>query len=100
MERVKNKKKIRGYILKGLTMSYCQTASVGSLQSLVLSTQLTESIDIVPYLDYLEDRGYIRIKEKETELGFVMKFIKLTSKGTDLLEGTISDAGVIIDGRG
>lgn len=96
--RIKNKKRLRGYILKALDLFYPSLTSVESLQSSMLATLLTESMDIMPYLDYLRDRGYVEIHKTTTDFGMKLTLVKLASKGVDVLEGTINDPGVILDG--
>lgn len=97
MDKAKNKKRIRGYILKALNISYPTPTLLESLQSSILSTLYAESVDILPFIEYLSDRGYIQVNKKQTDIG-KFKYVKLTSKGIDLLEGTISDLGVLLDG--
>lgn len=96
--RIKNRKRLRGYILKALNLFYPSPALVESLQTSMLATLITESLDIKPYLDYLNDRGYVEIRKSRTDFGVDLTHIKLTSKGIDVLEGTIVDPGVILDG--
>lgn len=96
--RIKNRKRLRGYILRALNLFYPSPTSVESLQSSMLATLLTESLDILPYLDYLRDRGYVDINKTTTDYGLRLTYVKLTSKGIDVLEGTICDPGVILDG--
>lgn len=98
--RTKNKKRLRGYILKALDLFYPSYTSVDSLQRSMMATQMTESLDITPSIDYLQDRGYIDVKPIETDFGIRLINIKLTSKGVDVLEGTTVDLGVILDGSG
>lgn len=97
--KVKNNKRLRGYILKALKMFYPSPTSLESLQSSMLSTMLTESLDILPYVEYLRDRGYIEVKKTQSDYGLRLTYVKLTSRGIDVLEQTIQDAGVIIDGQ-
>lgn len=97
-QRIKDRKRLRGYILKSLSILYPSPALVESVQSSVMATQISESVDIKPFLDYLEDRGYIVIRNSKADFGARLTHVKLTSKGVDLLEGTISDPGVILDG--
>jgi DNA-binding PadR family transcriptional regulator len=96
--RIKNRKRLRGYILKALHLFYPSPALVESLQTSMLATYIPESVDIKPYLHYLADRGYIEIKKTSTDFGLPLTHVKLTSRGVDVLEGTITDPGVILDG--
>lgn len=98
--RVKNNKRMRGYILKAMKICYPSPELIESLRSSMLSTQLEESLDIMPHVEYLRDRGYLEVKKTETDYGTRLTYVKLTSRGVDVLEGTISDPGVILDGSG
>lgn len=97
--KIKNNKRMRGYILKALNIFYPSPALIESLQSSMLSTLLTESLDIMPHVEYLRDRGYIEVKKTQSDYGMRLTYVILTSKGIDVLERTIQDAGVIIDGQ-
>lgn len=88
-------KAIRGHILYLLNLSHPTPTTGKVLETGMLSSMLVASPDISAYLDYLIDRGYIdRIDKPE----YGLRYYKLTSRGIDLLEGTITDNGVLLNG--
>lgn len=94
--KAKNRKLVRGYILKTLNISYPRPTLVDSLQTSLIGVPFVDCTDIKPYLEYLQDRGYIKISQYVTDIGLKLDHVKLTSDGVDLLEGTTSDPGVIL----
>lgn len=85
---------MRGVIMRRLGDCYPSPTMVESLRNGLLGHELMPSGDISAYLEYLDDRGYISIQDTGEKFGAPIRYIKLTSKGIDLLEGTISDPGV------
>lgn len=88
-------KHIRGHILYLLMLSHPTPTTGKVLETGMLSSLLVVNPDISAYLDYLIDRGYV---EKTKKPEYSLTYYKLTSKGIDLMEGTIQDPGVILNG--
>ena len=88
-------KAIRGHILYLLNLSHPTPTTGKVLETGMLSSMLVTSPDIGAYLDYLIDRGYIERTDKPE---YNITYYTLTSEGIDLMEGTITDNGVILNG--
>lgn len=96
MMEVQRNRQVRGQILMTLELSHPMATPQASVASALISALMIQSPDITPYVDYLEDRGYIRVFRVPDAVGGEMVALKLTSKGVDLLEETVEDAGVDI----
>lgn len=99
LAEVKMNKAIRGYILRCLVKGYNNGALVKQISNALMSSNMIVNPDISKYLDYLQDAGYIEFTdERVTAYTAYAKdaFIRLTRKGVDLVEGTITDKGVDI----
>jgi DNA-binding transcriptional ArsR family regulator len=98
LQAVKNKK-TRGYILRILKLSYPQAVGTNILDVCLIDAGLgTTPGKLIGHLKYLEDKGYVRIKDVElTQMAKSMHLVELTSIGIDIIEGTIVDPGVNID---
>lgn len=94
MKGLRNKH-IRGHIMYLLSLSHPSPTTARVLETGMLSSLLVTNPDISAYVDYLIDRGYVEEINNEE---YRLKYYKLTSRGIDLLEGTICDAGVILGG--
>ena len=95
INKAEQNKAIRGHILFLLSISPTAPVPQSVLESNMITSMLVSNPDIAVYLDYLMDRGYIKRIESQTQK---MVAYKLTSKGIDLMEGTIKDAGVLLNG--
>ena len=88
---------IRGRILKILEIDYPNEVSdrVISLTLNDISYAVSPAI-LAGYVDYLEEKGYVESRDlKSQDLNLIMRVVKLTAKGKDLLEGNINpDVGV------
>jgi DNA-binding MarR family transcriptional regulator len=91
--RANRNKHIRGHILFLLNISKTPTTQRALEMGMIESLMVT-SPDITEYLDYLTDRGYIERVEREE---YNVVYYKLTSRGVDILEGTIEDPGVLLN---
>lgn len=98
LQTVKNKK-TRGYILRILKLSYPQAVGTNILDVCLIDAGLgTTSGKLIGHLKYLEDKGYVRVKDVElSKVAKSMHLVELTSAGIDILEGTIVDPGVNVD---
>lgn len=54
--------------------------------------------EIVPQLNYLSDRGYVKVIEPDSPSMNPMRgaLVRITDKGQDVVEGTIPDDGIIL----
>ena len=93
---IQRNKQIRGQILATLELSHPMATPQASVSSALISAMMIQNPDITPYVDYLEDRGYVRVFRVPDAVGGEMAALKLTSKGVDVLEETITDDGVDI----
>lgn len=90
-------RQVRGFILKLLEITDPQPTPSSAISTALIQNGLIVNPDISRYISYLDDRGYIEVKDialKSLRIGGVA--LKLTSRGTDLLEGTFDDPGVDI----
>ena len=90
-------KAIRGYIMRSLAKGHNNTLLCRQLTNVMINDGIIISPDISKHLDYLTDKEYIEFtSEKVTSYTAYAKdaVIRLTAKGTDLIEGTIDDTGV------
>ena len=94
----KQNQAIRGYIMRALVRGHQNTLLVRQVTSALTKAGLISSPDATKHLDYLQEKGYIAfLKNKEiTAYNLFRKdgIFKLTAKGQDLIEGTITDPGV------
>lgn len=95
VEVMKNKR-LRGQVLRTLTLFYPSKVDVSGVKSALLTRGMIISADISKVLHYLQDKGYIKTSESKITEFEDSDLVELTAKGVDLIEGTIADAGVDI----
>lgn len=95
VEVMKNKR-LRGQVLRTLTLFYPSKVDVSGVKSGLLTRGMVISADISKVLHYLKDKGYIKTSESKITEFEDSDLVELTAKGVDLIEGTITDAGVDI----
>lgn len=83
----------RGRVLRTLDNYYPKAIELREVKATLQSGGMTVISDIYRIVDYLIDKGYVKLLDggemlKDNDL------IKLTSRGIDLLENTITDEGV------
>lgn len=96
-QEVERNKAIRGYIIRALARGNNGALLVRQIVNALMADSLIVSPDIGKYLKYLKDGGYIEFTDRRvTAYNAYSKdaVIRLTKKGTDLVEGTIEDGGV------
>lgn len=95
IETVTNKQ-ARGYVLKVCKLSYPQPIGSNVIDVCLVDAGMGVSgPQLDGYLKYLADRGYVALKAQGLSiLGTSVTLVDLTAKGIDLLEGTLTDAGV------
>ena len=92
-------KAIRGYIMRALVRGNQNTLLCKQIVNALINDGLIVSPDISKHLDYLKEKGYIQFVSKNVNSYNVYRndgAIRLTAKGVDLIEDTISDPGVDI----
>lgn len=97
--QVRQNKAIRGYIMRALVRGNQNTLLCKQIVNALLNDGLIVSPDISKHLDYLKEKGYILFTGKNVTSYNVYRndgTIRLTAKGVDLIEDTISDPGVDI----
>lgn len=96
--RIVQNKQIRGHILRILHLSYPQPLATRVIDVCLVDAGLGVSQTALNgQMKYLQDRGYIELKETELKsINQMMSIVSLTSQGIDLLEKTITDPGVML----
>ncbi|PHS34911.1 MAG: hypothetical protein COA82_06690 [Alkaliphilus sp.] len=92
-QAMKNKM-LRGQVLRTLALFYPDTVSISGIKTALVTRGVLLTANTNKAIYYVEDKGYIKIRDvalKEIEDDTQ---IELTAKGIDLLEGTTEDAGV------
>lgn len=90
-------KELRGSILKFLQDCY---PHIMARDSLIATYYEYEKVDdICDAIEYLKEKGYV--DEKKLEAPFADRFhyssfYRITVKGIDLVEGTVTDAGICL----
>lgn len=89
-------KRLRGEIIHMLHLAYPNPMETRTLNDVLRDAGYPVIGDISPHLDYLEDKGYIRIDHNEDAklVSAPVTLCKLSAKGVDLAEYTIEDPGV------
>jgi hypothetical protein len=90
---------IRGHIMQILKIAYPGPASLELLEVTLNDRSCPTSPAVIRgYVDYLADKGYVKVwEEKDDVLGVTRTLVKLTAAGVDLLEHNIpADPGVVL----
>lgn len=88
------RKKIRGYTLRTIADTYPRAVFDSAVAQGVIGYGWTVNPDISEYTTYLVDKGYVEVIREAENYGIREQLLKVTPKGIDLLEGTITDPGV------
>jgi len=90
-------KHLRGQLLDFLRRIYPK--EIEELGIISVFYEYYRDRDIRQSLQYLVDKGYVEKEERKHPYRRRDKlcFYKITAKGIDLLEGTIDDAGVVLE---
>jgi DNA-binding PadR family transcriptional regulator len=92
-------KEIRGFILTICKYNYPAPCSLEVISLTIQENQFSISpAQIKGYIEYLEEKGYVRAAEKTSEvLGITRTVVTITAKGIDLMEGNIPpDPGILL----
>lgn len=99
---ITRKKITRGSILSMLYVSQAAPMLVQTIELALLNENPQISSEMVPSINFLADRGYIKRIEPDEPSTNPMRgvLVRITDLGQDVVEGTIKDASVIFaDGR-
>lgn len=89
----------RGSILHMLYVSQSAPMMVSTIELAMLPENPQIGAELLPQMNYLMDRGYIRRTDDSEELTInPMRgmLVRITDKGQDVVEGTTSDEGIIL----
>lgn len=94
---VTRKKTTRGAILTTLYASQSAPMPVGTLELVLMQDNPAIGGEMVPAINYLMDRGYIRAVEHGEASVNPMRgmLVRITDVGQDAVEGTIRDDGLL-----
>lgn len=90
-------KEIRGWVLRMLYNNLPEFTGDKLIYEILMEGGFSITLPLVQgHLRYLEEKGYLELQTASVpELGMTRLLAKLTSKGVDLVEGTIpEDPGV------
>lgn len=96
-QEVSKNKAIRGYIVRALVKGPSNALLVRQITNALVADGILVSPDISKHLDYLKEAGYIEFTGQTATAYTAYRrdaVIRLTRKGVDLVEDTISDPGV------
>ena len=96
-QEVSKNKAIRGYIIRALAKGSQNTLFIRQITNALIADGIILTPDISKQVEYLEESGYIMFPGVRATAYNAFRrdaAIKLTRKGVDLVEGTISDPGV------
>ena len=80
----------RGHILHILYISQETPMMLHTIELCMQPENPGIGAEMVSHINYLIDRGYILVKKPKGAL------VRITSKGQDVIEGTIADSGIIV----
>lgn len=88
----------RGAILYALYVSQSAPMMVSTLELSMLPENPQIGSEIVPQINYLADRGYIKIIEPDAPTMNPMRgvLVRITDLGQDVVEGTRADEGIVL----
>jgi DNA-binding transcriptional ArsR family regulator len=89
-------KKTRGQIMRTLAIFYPDPIMVCDLKVALITRGINSIAELEGHLKYLEDAGYIRIKDGLDKTVREDDLIEITTKGTKLLEGDLDDTSVML----
>lgn len=92
VQAMKNKI-FRGRVLRTLDNYYPKAIELREIKATLQSGGMTVISDIYRIIDYLIDKGYVKSLDG-SEMLADDDLVKLTARGIDLLENTITDEGV------
>ncbi|MFR5193215.1 MAG: hypothetical protein ACLTFZ_11620 [Lachnospiraceae bacterium] len=99
LQEVQQNKSIRGYIVRCLVKGSNNSAITKHISNALFVQGMIMSPDIGKYVDYLVNGGYVEFVDKKIKAYTSYAddaVIKLTNKGINLAEGTVTDPGVEI----
>ena len=94
--RIIKNKQLRGQIMRTMSLFYPDRVMVTNLKSSLMVRGLNDVSETYNHLHYLKDKGYIRVSEGLSKELKDDDLVEMTSRGVDLIEGTIDDPGVML----
>lgn len=89
-------KKTRGQIMRTLAIFYPDPVMICDLKVAFITRGMNSIAEIEGHLKYLENAGYIEIKDGLDKTIREDDLIEVTTKGTKLLEGDLDDTSVML----
>jgi DNA-binding MarR family transcriptional regulator len=97
VEDIKNmNKQYRGQIMRIIALFYPPSISIKQIKMSLTAYGINYQADVDKHLFYLESKGYIKRLGETNKLSKDDDFVEITAKGIDLIEGTISDEGLLL----
>ena len=88
----------RGSILYMLYVSQSAPMMVSTIELSMLPENPQIGTELVPQINYLADRGYIKVIDPDNPSVNPMRgvLVRITDRGQDVVEGTAQDSGIIL----
>ncbi len=88
----------RGVILYMLYLSQDVPTMVSTIELSMLPEYPQISTELLPQINYLADRGYIKVIEPDNPIVNPMRgvLVRITDKGQDMVDGSVQDGGVCL----
>lgn len=92
------KRIMRGAILYALYRSQSAPMMVSTLELSMLPENPQIGAELVPQINYLADRGYIKVIDPDNPTISPMRgvLVRITDRGQDVIEGTVQDSGIAL----
>lgn len=89
-------KKYRGEIMRVLALFYPTPISVKQIRMALLEYGISNGASVSKHLQYLVDKNYIDVDKGFSEDFKDEHLLRLSPKGVDLIEGSVSDPAVYL----
>lgn len=89
-------KKTRGQIMRTLAIFYPEATMICDIKVAMITRGINSIAEFEGHLKYLEDAGYITIKDGLDKTIREDDLVEITTKGTKLLEGDLDDTSVML----
>lgn len=88
----------RGSILHMLYVSQNAPMMLSTIELSMIPENPQIGSELVPQVNYLKDRGYIKVIEPDSPTVNPMRgvLVRITDRGQDVVEGTTPDEGIIL----
>lgn len=89
-------KALRGQIMRTLSLFYPDSTTISNVRTALLIKGQNNVAETESHLHYLKGKGYIEVCDGISKDCSDDDMVTLTSKGVDLIEGSIEDPGVML----